>query len=318
MSCLRKLNGKMIENYDTERLTNASTGEMEQLLEAGNIIHFPQCPIELPTAGELALLRSELPKQLKLKNVSYHPEAGSVRGLDPESPIKDLVHDSLVNHSRYVSDFLLAQMPGLFKNALIGTCSFRPMEEQGRDLQAHASNELVHIDAGAYGATNGDRILRFFVNYNTTEDRVWVTRGAFPELFEQYRSAAGLQGIDDDALHKGPLGQLRSGVLKGIDTLGLPVSRALDSSPYDRAMRKFHNFMKDTPSFQADPAGRIEMRFKPGSAWMVLTDMVSHACLSGQHCLNYTALLPLQDCQHPELAPYNILANSSGGLSQSA
>ena len=24
----------------------------------------------------------------------------------------------------------------------------------------------------------------------------------------------------------------------------------LDSSPYDRAMRKFHNYMKDTPSFQ--------------------------------------------------------------------
>ena len=83
----------MIENYDTERLTNSSTGEMEQLLEAGNIIHFPQCPIELPTAGELALIRSELPKQLKLKNVSYHPEAGTVRGLAPESPIKDLVHD---------------------------------------------------------------------------------------------------------------------------------------------------------------------------------------------------------------------------------
>jgi len=39
--------------------------------------------------------------------------------------------------------------------------------------------------------------------------------------------------------------------------------------------------------------------------------MVSHACLSGQHCLNYTALVKLEDCQHPELAPYNILAAQS-------
>jgi hypothetical protein len=76
--------------------------------------------------------------------------------------------------------------------------------------------------------------------------------------------------------------------------------------------------MKDTPSFQSDPAGRVEMRFKPGSAWMVLTDMVSHACLSGQHCINYTALLPLADCQHPELAPYNIFTNSMTELNQSA
>lgn len=93
-----------------------------------------------------------------------------------------------------------------------------------------------------------------------------------------------------------------------MDKLGTPVSRALDSSPYDRAMRRFHNFMKDTPSFQSDPDGRVEMRFPPMSAWMVFTDMVSHACLSGQHCFNYTALIPLEDCRHPERAPFNLLA----------
>lgn len=308
----------MRESYDRERLANAPRGEMERLLEAGNIIHFPECPIELPSAEELAQLREQLPRQLKLKNVSYHPEADAVRGLDAESPVAELVYKSLVNHSNRVSEFLREQLPDLFRHALIGTCSFRPMQEKGRDLKAHASNELIHIDAGAYGATNGDRILRFFVNYNTTEDRVWVTRGAFPKLFNQYRIEAGLNDIDADNLTKGPIDQLRTGVLKSIDKLGMPVSRALDSSPYDRAMRKFHNFMKDTPSFQTDPDGRIEMRFKPMSAWMVLTDMVSHACLSGQHCLNYTALLPLEDCQHPELAPYNILAAKTGDLSQSA
>ena len=87
----------MLEHFDAERLANSPAGEMEQLIEAGNIIHFPECPIELPTEDELNQLRSELPKQLKLKNVSYHPEAGTVRGLDPESPIRDLVQNSLVN-----------------------------------------------------------------------------------------------------------------------------------------------------------------------------------------------------------------------------
>lgn len=306
----------MIENFDAERLASAPPGQMEELLESGNIIHFPVCPIELPTDAELEMLREQLPKQLKLKNISYHPEAGTVRGLDSESEIAALVKQVLVNHSARVSTFLGEQMPKLFQHALIGTCSCRPMQEQGRNLKAHASNELIHIDAGAYGATNGDRILRFFVNYHTSEDRVWATRGAFPELYKQYHSDAGLDDVNAANLRKGPLGHLRSGMLRSIDKLGLPVSRALDSSPYDRAMRKFHNFMKDTPAFQADPHGRLEMRFKPMSAWMVLTDMVSHACLSGQHCFNYTALLPLEDCQHPELAPYNILANAGTRVSR--
>jgi hypothetical protein len=40
---------------------------------------------------------------------------------------------------------------------------------------------------------------------------------------------------------------------------------------------------------------------------MVLTDMVSHASVSGQHALVYTALVNLESCRLPELAPINIL-----------
>ncbi len=53
--------------------------------------------------------------------------------------------------------------------------------------------------------------------------------------------------------------------------------------------------------------GHHEFRFGPFSAWMVFTDMVSHACLSGQHALIYTAVLPLENCRKPELAPINLL-----------
>jgi hypothetical protein len=31
----------MLEHFDAERLSQSQTGEMEQLIEAGNIIHFP-------------------------------------------------------------------------------------------------------------------------------------------------------------------------------------------------------------------------------------------------------------------------------------
>lgn len=305
------MNNRMVETYDPDRVAASREGEMGDALETGKIVYFPQCPIELPPTDQLETLRRELPRQLKRKNVSYHPEAGSVRGLDADSPVRGLVQQVLINHSNRVSKFLSGALPGLFDSALIGTCSFRPMEEQGRKLKPHASNELIHVDAGAYGATNGDRILRFFVNVNETTDRVWLSRGAFPELIARYATDAGLAHLTPEQLIKGPLGHLRSGILHAIDKLGTPVSRALDSSPYDRAMRQFHNYMKDTPAFQSDSDGRVEMRFPPLTAWMVLTDMVSHACISGQHCLNYTALLPLENCRHPEMAPYNLLTQQS-------
>jgi len=89
------------------------------------------------------------------------------------------------------------------------------------------------------------------------------------------------------------------------------VLKVLDSSPYDRAMRKFHNYMKDTPAFQQQQQGHQEFRFPPFSAWMVYTDMVSHACLSGQHAFIHTSLVRLENCHLPEMAPINIMRNAA-------
>ena len=91
----------------------------------------------------------------------------------------------------------------------------------------------------------------------------------------------------------------------------LPLAKVIDSSPYDRTMRKFHNYMKDTPQFQRDTEGQLQMIFKPFSSWMVLTDAVSHACISGQHAFVDTLLVPLANCRLPHFAPYEILRASA-------
>ncbi len=303
----------MLEVFDRQRLAQAAPDEIGDLLEAGHIVQFDPCPIELPADAELETLRRELPKQLKLKNVSYHPEADQVKGLDQNAPITGLAYRTLTTHRDRVTAFLQTIMPTLTRDMRVGTSSFRPMEEHGRHLKPHASNELVHVDAGAYGATNGDRLLRFFVNVNPTVDRVWASKGALPELLERYGDAAGMTPAGIPRLDKGTLDRLRSSLLDGVAQIGLPLARVLDSSPYDRAMRRFHNFMKDTPAFQRDPEGHQEFRFGPFTAWMVFTDMVSHACLSGQHALIYTAVLPLENCRRPELAPINLLRARQAG-----
>jgi hypothetical protein len=75
-------------------------------------------------------------------------------------------------------------------------------------------------------------------------------------------------------------------------------------------MRRFHNYMKDTPAFQSTPEGHQEFRFKPFWAWMVFTDRVSHACLSGQHAFADTFVVRLGSCRLPEKAPINILKST--------
>jgi hypothetical protein len=206
-------------------------------------------------------------------------------------------------------------MPEFFKGCRTGTSSFRPLQEKGRSLKPHASNELVHVDAGAYGATHGDRILRFFTNINPSEDRVWISKGTFAELYHRHGQAAGVLLPQSRALRERSWDRVYSGLIRAMSR-PFPMLRVLDSSPYDRLMRRFHNYMKDTPAFQADPHGHRQFSFKPFSSWMVLTDEVSHACVAGQYALADTFLVPLRNCHLRQHTPYAILkgeASSAAG-----
>src|SRR5438270_9827165 len=73
--------------------------------------------------------------------------------------------------------------------------SFRPLEEQGRDLPLHKRNDLLHVDAFPSRPTRGGRILRVFTNLNPHEPRVWETVGPFDWLANNYARAAGLEQI---------------------------------------------------------------------------------------------------------------------------
>jgi len=300
----------MLTRYSTDELSRLAPDVMGDALERGDIVHFPRCPIELPDESDLQFLREGVAGRLRNKNISYHPETDSVPGLRAEPDLVARAQRILKQHAGRVEAFLARTMPTLTRDWTVGTSSFRPIQEKGRDLSPHASNELVHFDAGAYGRTNGDRILRFFVNVNPVEDRVWATRGAFPDVYARFGRAAHVTPDTRRraSLEPGALDRLRTGFLRTIAAAGLPQAMLIDSSPYDRTMRQFHNFMKDEPAFRDDMSSQVEIRFAPFSAWMVLTDMVSHASLSGQYALVNTFLLRLRNCRLPDLAPYRILS----------
>lgn len=298
----------MLETFDASRLATAGPRTLSDVLEQGRIVYLPTCPVPLPSAADLDVLRNDLPPQMTRKNVSYHPEADSVRGLAKGSPLYATTHRVLTKLRTDIADWTRRTMPELLRNADIGTCSFRPMEEAGRDIDAHQASELIHVDAGAYGATNGDRILRFLINANRTRDRVWASKGNFGSVFARHAERAGFTGPRGHIgrLDKNLFDHLLSGVVR---TLGaaVPLAKVLDSSPYDRAMKRFHDYLKESAEFQRDLQSHVELHFAPYSAWMVFADGVSHGCLSGQHCFIWTALTPVANAHFPALAPINVL-----------
>ncbi|HEX7900032.1 MAG TPA: Kdo hydroxylase family protein [Planctomycetota bacterium] len=296
----------MIVSFSKDQLAQAGPDDLSDALERGNLVQFSECPIELPPAADLDFLRDRMPELLSSKNISFHPEADRIFGIKGSTEEVGRARGLLKTHGERVQAFLRRVMPNLTREWQVGTSSFRPLQERGRNLSAHASNELVHVDAGAYGATHGDRILRFFVNVNPTEDRVWVSKGAFPELYQRYGKEAGIANGAPVDLQEGAWDRLRTGASRALGAL-IPPARLLDSSPYDRAMRRFHNYMKDTPSFQAATEGHREFRFKPFTAWMVFTDMVSHACTEGRFAFIDTFVIKLGSCRLRDMAPIQIL-----------
>ena len=57
--------------------------------------------------------------------------------------------------------------------------------------------------------------------------------------------------------------------------------KVFDSSPYDRSMRRIHNYMKESLEFRENLSEYREIHFSPYSAWSVFTDGISYSVVSG-------------------------------------
>jgi hypothetical protein len=76
-------------------------------------------------------------------------------------------------------------------------------------------------------------------------------------------------------------------------------------------MLGFHDYLKGNAAYQRE-ARTDEFRFPPGSAWMVFTDTVSHAVLSGRFALEQTFLIRRASLALPDSAPIAVLEKLAG------
>jgi hypothetical protein len=265
-------------------------------LERGNILFFPRTPFAL-TEEERDVLRStSLTGGSLHKNIAYRPASDKVTGFDKSSAQDSKkLREVLRAYSRRTLELLRTILPRYMEGCRVDYASFRPQEEEGRDLPTKKRNDLLHVDAFPTRPTKGDLILRVFTNINKTKPRVWLTSDPFEPLAGRYAMDAGLSEIA-----KQQSGSPLKNILRA---LGLPI---MDRSAYDRFMLGFHDYLKFNEQYQRDCA-KYRFDFPPDSTWMVFTDIVPHAVLSGQHALEQTVIVRRESLAARKHAPIDIL-----------
>lgn len=279
--------------------TAADDGTYGQL-ERGEILFFPNSPFELSGEDRTFLVSQKKTDASYHKNISYRPAQDRLKGLSQKDPeARRRMGQVMRDYSRRAIEFTRSFLPRYAERWRVDYASFRPVEEEGRQLSFRSRNDLLHVDSFPTRPSGGDRLLRIFTNVNLSRPRVWITSDNFEQLAHQYGREAGLPG------EPGLWARFRNQGLTLLSALGLPV---VPRSDYDRFMLRFHHFLKENSAFQEScPKQRWE--FPPGSTWMVFSDMASHACLSGQFMLEQTFFVSRASLLCPEKAPISILEN---------
>jgi hypothetical protein len=276
-------------------------------LEGGQVLLFDSIPFDVPQTDRQFLVSLRRTDSRYHKNISYRPAQDALGGFS-SSRLEEVsrLHRIMRHYSAQVTGFLSQFLAPYAAHWHTDFASFRPQEEWGRNLPLHKRNDLIHIDAFPSRPTNGGRILRVFTNINPTRPRVWVTTDRFQELAERYAGHAGLFEI---ARRRGsPFLPL----LRPLKTVGRAIGLAgPERSPYDRFMLRFHDYLKEQRDFQQECA-KTCLEFPPGSTWIVFTDGVPYAVLSGQFLLEQTFIIPPDALVAPQHSPLRLLEALAG------
>lgn len=271
----------------------------EQRLERGEVLYFPQCPFRFPQGDDRDFLNAQRLAHRGHKNVSYDPRKDQAKGGAWDAAGGERARSLLHDFSRDATAWLAHTLPRYAAAWQLDLVSFRPEEERGRKLRMKARNDLLHVDAFPSRPTNGQRILRLFVNTNRTEPRVWITAAPFRELLARY----GYEVSYDAALEAGVVERVKEGIARL-----LKPSRP-KRSPYDRFMLRFHDHLKASERFQKGP--RREWSFEPGSCWLAMTDTCSHAVLRGKYALEHSYFIQPESLALPDESPASLLAQAA-------
>lgn len=274
-----------ISEQDRQHLNAAVQTDALQALESGQVLFIPSLTFQLKSEEQALLSASILaPKE---KNISYHCTQQKLGGLHPQHQKKQAMTQAFMHRFALFAQDLIEKTLPHYQHALkFGRTSYRPAEIAGRKTSKRKDDTRLHVDSFSATPVNGLRILRVFCNINPEgKPRVWQVGEPFPNVLANF--AARIPAYSARRA-KWLLWTKTTKTLRG---------------PYDHYMLHLHDNMKLDDDYQASVTKQC-IDFPAQSTWLVFTDHVSHAALSGQFLLEQTFYLPVEAMKHPALSPF--------------
>lgn len=262
-------------------------------VEDGFVLFFPKLSFDLMPDEQVILTPNDIGKT---KNISFNRLDGTLRGLSPDITFeRSYLIKSVLNRFVDVACELVNKIfPTYANNLEIGRTSYRPIEIHGRVTSYRKDDTRLHVDAFPSNPNQGRRILRVFSNINpNNKPRVW-------RLGEPFEEVANLF-----------LPHVRKripGYSKLLHLLKLTKSYR---TAYDHVMLQLHDTMKGDETYQRN-AKQQRIDFPAQSTWIVQTDHVSHAAMSGQYMLEQTFYLPFECMLDSNKSPVKVLERLTG------
>lgn len=257
-------------------------------LESGKVLFFPQLAFNLTNEEKKFLSPHYLSGSGK--NISFDRNTLKLRGTNANPEELPILQGMMKRYSEYATQLVSALFPSYVGHFKVARTSFRPAEIKGRvSPSKRKDDKRVHVDAFPASPNQGQRILRVFCNVNPNGvERVWQLGEPFEQVASRFlpRIPRPVPGF--------------ARLLKL-----LKITRSY-RTPYDHYMLHIHDKMKLDEHYQGS-LNKTTFNLPAQSTWVVQSDHVSHAVLSGQHMFEQTFYLPVSAMQDVELSPLKVL-----------
>lgn len=281
----------VLEQIDIETWEQAIPQKVQtkaiESLENGSVLYFPSLSFSLHENERKFLSPEKI--NPKSKNISYNGRndclAGTLYTGHEAEELKAMIKRYYLTSRQFLERLIPHYIPFLNQ----AKTSFRPVEISGRKSSYRKDDTRLHIDSFPSNPTKGQRILRIFTNINPQgKPRVWRIGEPFENVVEKM-----LPRVSSPVCGSALILKLL-GITKDYRT------------PYDHYMLKMHDAMKEDNHYQ-QTVPQSEVQFPSNSTWIVFTDQVSHAAMSGQHVLEQTFNMPLEGIKNPSTNPLMVL-----------
>lgn len=275
--------------YDSFSATVSAADQESYIahLEHGGVLFLPNLGFKLNKDEERFL--SPDWSDGKSKNIYLRGNERKIRGAKGSEADLTAMSELIERYALNTQQLIASLLPAYTEHAKPANTSLRCIEAAGRKTSWRKDDSRLHADAFPSKPTHGERILRVFTNVNPHgKPRVWKVGEPFADMAKKFIAKVPRYcRMQAKLLHM-------LGITKSV------------RGQYDHAMLHLHDLAKADTEYQQN-APQMQFEFPANSTWVVYSDQVLHAVLSGQHMMEQTLHLAPGHLHYPEASPKQVL-----------